>query len=178
MPRKRELTPEVVADIRRRRRSGVPLSELEKEFGFSRGSIVNALKPKAKAAPARKGKRGAKAAAADAPPDPIAIPEVAEGTCQHCGRSDDENGRALRVLNRNADVIEAMLKKMAETGDVVATDRLLRSLSALTAQVAKMTPPPADDPDASPDMVAAAERAREKLLEVARRRRAEREAQT
>lgn len=186
MARRLQLTPDVIAQIQRRRAQGADYVTLAREFGVSQGSIGTALKATPTKPAARKRRPPApvettpakRASKARRPPPP---PESDPGDDD--GDTDDVN--PIVLLRRQVTALERLAKE-AHDGDstpckecgrgmpnIAAFATLSRVINTSLALMGKLTPPPPLDPEASPDMQAAAAAARAKLADLVGKARAE-----
>lgn len=166
MSRRLQLTAQVIAAIQERRRGGASYAALAKEFGLSQGSIANALKaqaPKPKRSKPRR--KPTKKKAAKSPPAQATQLEGASASTPPPAADD-----LVSLLSRQVATLERIARSMIEVdedGDeqinVAGFASLQRVLNASVNLLNKITPPPPVDHDESPDMLAAAERAREQL---------------
>lgn len=175
------LTPEVVEAIRARRKAGATYELLQREFGLSKGAVGDAVNGHGVAAP-KPGRRRDKAAtvpeepAADAPAvldaarALVARAESGETDALDALRRalDPEAGDALATVRRCLATADRLLRRVPSE-DVASFATLARLSTAAAIAIGKLTPPPTQSAEDSPDMVAAAQRARDKLREYVQR---------
>lgn len=144
----RKLTPPVVAKIRARQRAGLNQTQIAAELGISQATVSHGLKEPAPK-PARSSKRAARIRRATTPES---MDDLRSLIAEHVRSLQDLAERAKRDKN---------------TGVYL---QLARAAGNLIKELARLTPAEPPDENASPDMVEAARRAREKILERVRRR--------
>lgn len=147
MPAKRKLTNQLVAKIQKRAKAGATYTELQAEFGISRGSVQNAVTgnlPKSVRAPKVQKK------VIPSEPDSEADDAIEELS------SDD-----VRVwLGMQVRDLRGECRKLKAEGPPQAYAAASRNLTMTSLAYARLTPKPAEDPALNPDMVQAAEECR------------------
>ena len=144
MVAKRKLTTELAAKIQKRSKAGATYTELQAEFGLSRGSVQNAVSgnlPKGVRAPKAK------------PP-----PQTEEDQADELGEvSSDDIRTWLGVQVRD---LRSECRRLKKEGPPQAYAAASRNLTMTSLAYARLTPKPAEDPALNPDMVQAAEECR------------------
>jgi DNA-directed RNA polymerase specialized sigma24 family protein len=166
---RRKLTEEQEQDVAARRKRGATYDQLSKHFGVSRGTIGTILErvsggsqaasggPKADAPQRGKKRPDAKEIGADSKKvAPVAKPPPFDGD-----DADILTQLAIQLRDLNDLAAKPDLQQ-----DVGAQMSIMRSRNQTLALIAKLTPPPGNDGDEMPDMVAAAKRVRRKLHEL------------
>jgi hypothetical protein len=151
MSRTRVLTPEVIAGIHRRRAQGLTLQQLVAEFGVSMGSVQTAIKT---------------------PPPLLPGPHKPATSSPEADDSEDEDPPDVEGKGPTGEALQAIAWKTAQRldrmGDKAADPAVYRGLAkdliSAIKELSRLMPPTPADPESMPDMVAAAERAREKIL--------------
>ena len=159
----RKLTDELISRIVARHRAGLSYEQLADEFGLSRGSIGNAIKAAGKVPSANPSSPVATEPAPGASP-----PTAIEG--ESAELSELDAGDLRRMLTALIRTLDALAKEAHARGDGAVFARMAKTAESLIAQLRRLTPPEPPDHDNAPDMVAAAKRARELILERVRRR--------
>jgi predicted transcriptional regulator len=148
----RKLTPPIVAKIHALQRTGLNQVQIASKLGIAQATVHNGLKetdPNAGKAAKRSSKRL----------PPLKKSKTPE-TMDDLRTLVAEHVRALQDLANDA--------KRRENTSVYL--QLAKASMALVKELARLTPPERGDEDDAPDMVEAARRAREKILERVRRR--------
>jgi predicted transcriptional regulator len=148
----RKLTAPVVAKIHALQRTGLNQVQIAAKLGIAQATVHNGLKER-DPNPGKSAKRSSKRL----PPLPkTKTPETTEDLraliAEHVRQLQDLANAAKREKNTAVYL------------------QLARASSGIIKELARLTPPDHDDEDAAPDMVEAARRAREKILERVRRR--------
>jgi predicted transcriptional regulator len=145
MARTPVLNAQKIAKAHAMRKRNVTYAKIAAELGISVGSVAKALKMKpAKPAPKKRPRRAAGRSSKSK--EPQSVTELLK--------------RQVKALERIGDGLD---------DDVSAFTAVTRAINQTVGLLGKLEPPEPDDPEAAPDMQAAAARARTKLLDAVAR---------
>jgi DNA-binding XRE family transcriptional regulator len=136
----RKISDDKLRHIRTLLEKGLGQAEIAKIVGVSVGK-VNAI---------------AKETKASAPPTPPteSVPELSEASLE---------GADMSTVDKYIALVDKAVKAAEAKGDFPSMASLMTKLVALLEHKRKAAPPPPPDPNANPDMIEAARRARERL---------------
>lgn len=165
MSRRRVVTAEIADRAKELKRKGLSYQEVADELGLSVGSVANALKVPKGEAPGGAGSAGGSGGGGRAPRLPKGPPRARDGAAR---ASAVDVG--LEALDEQLEDLREQAAKQRLEGNESGYNQTAARINATIAQREKLTPVEAPDPEARPDMQAAAKAAREKLREYVRRR--------
>jgi predicted transcriptional regulator len=147
----RKLNGQMLARIHAARRRGLNQTEIARSLGISQPTVSNALKQPAPAPP-----RSSKTSSSSKPP-PV---RTATPTSR-----DDLRAQLGKIIATITDLADEARKRQ----DPHVYLQFARVASSAIKELSRLIPPPAPDENDSPDVIEAARRAREKILERVRR---------
>jgi hypothetical protein len=176
MARKKKLTPEVVAKIQARRRQGIPIVDIARETALSVGSVHKAIRmPPPDGAEPKTDKPGSKSPAKPARKK-RAAKTAPKGEDLEVPRTEDGEPDLLAIVKGVAADLDELRRKAKSEGNAHGATTISRAMTTALALAAKLTPPPTENPEDAPDMLAAAEKCRKKLRDMLDRELARRSA--
>lgn len=164
----RVLTPPTIQRIHERRRMGIPFAEIARELGISHESARQGFEMAPPAVEGASTSGETTNPINEAPLEPVASTEAnrdeTTGPVNPGAMARDEIEKLVVALGEESRIA----RSTGETGQFI---QIASKLAAAAHTLAKLTPPPPVNFDESPDMVDAARRGREKILERVRRSR-------
>lgn len=147
----RKVNGALLAKIHARRRAGLNQTQIARELGISQGTVSLALKR----SPPEPPRKSSTSSSKQAPPVRSAVPTS----------RDDLREQLGKMIATITDLAEQARAKQ----DPQVYLQFMRVASASIKELSRLMPPPAPDANDSPDVIATADRAREKILERVRR---------
>lgn len=164
MTTRRKLTDEVIAKIQGLRRRGLKIPEIAKVTGLSVGSVHRAIKLGAPAKTAAKSQKRPPKPRSEPASDEEAPEDAAALAARLVAASGGGDFDPVPVARGVVDTLDELRKVAAEQGDASQVATLSRALVSALSTLAKLQPPPTEDPNDRPDFQSIAEATAAKLL--------------